>query len=217
MRLRSFPAQGMVHQDRKRKLLHRALRQLRVLYQAAGLIGDVFVVPRIIAGPGGGSRSRTRADSTRFPARPTALARRGSILGASASVTMTDFGGSKTSSLCSPLVRSTSAETPTRKWSGPSSGSSVGRDLVLQALLDAFCDSRAPLRRLRPRRRGVMGRGRFRQIAAGIDHRDLVGARARARRWRSSWQIAATFCGESAAAWRSFTSTLAFAGWRASE
>src|SRR5689334_12500868 len=40
-------------------------------------------------------------------------------------VTITDFAGSKVSSLCSPLVKSHSTETPARNLSAPSRGSSV--------------------------------------------------------------------------------------------
>src|SRR5438477_7968872 len=40
-------------------------------------------------------------------------------------VSMTDLLGSKVSSLCSPLVMSTSADTPVRNLSAPRSGSSV--------------------------------------------------------------------------------------------
>ena len=92
----------------------RPLRQPGVLHHAAGLIADVFGVPRVVARPGRPASTPAAADSTPFPERPTPMAApaRPALLGRRPSRT---WCGSNTSSLCSPLVRSTSAETPARK------------------------------------------------------------------------------------------------------
>ena len=183
-----------------------------MLHHAAGLIADVFRVPRIIAGPGGAASMSAAEDSTRLQARPTRWLPPVHPR-CVCDVTITDFAGSKTSSLCSPLVRSTSAETPMRKWSGPSSGSSVDAILFCNALLDGFSIIERRLRRIHVvalARLGEAGSAGCRWYRPARPGRPRV----RARRWRSTGRSPRRSAAKGPHAWRSFTSTLALAGWR---
>ena len=124
-------------------------------------------------------------------------------------LTITDFAGSKVSSLCSPLVKSQSTETPARNCPRPERFER-GIDLGQQILLDLLPVFETGFGGLGTVRRAGL-RGRLSRLPFMSSTVTAPGA-VLPRRWPSDgrWRLrsAATSC----APGRSFTSTLALAG-----
>src|SRR3954453_6638177 len=86
---------------------------------------EVFSVRRDELDPGVTARGAARGKLEEVPGTPAFCAPEPATSSDFCDVTMTDFVGSRTSSLCSVVVKSQSAVTPTRKCPSPRSGSRV--------------------------------------------------------------------------------------------